>query len=176
MEPTTQYTVFVMQSGVNPKDVYIAETTKDPAEVVARYNSTSDPKTLPKPLGKMLPLTLHMDLAGTGNVFTTQSEATEYRRLLSVGIEKQSIRYSLQSKRSYFFGRKKSVKNKQTGKYELNLDPSLLKGSDSRISKAASDERGAFASARKKSSEWNDDAAHKLDADLRAKSAQKNQG
>ena len=81
----------------------------------------------------------------------------------------------MQSKRSYFFGQKKSVKNKQTGKYELNLDPSLLKGSDSRVSKAASDERGAFASARKKSSEWNDDAAHKLDADLRAKLAQKNQ-
>ena len=36
---------------------------------------------------------------------------------LSANIEKQSIRYSLQSKRSYFFGRKKSVTNKQTGQY-----------------------------------------------------------
>lgn len=175
MESATKYTVFVMQSGVNPKDVYVAETTEDPVEVVARYNAISDPKTLPKPLGKMLPLTLRIDLAGADNVFTSQSEATEYRRLLSADIEKQSIRYSLQSKRSYFFGQKKSVKNKQTGKYELNLDPSLLKGSDSRVSMAATDERGAFASARKKSSEWNDDAAHKLDADLRAKLAQKNQ-
>lgn len=150
MESTTKYTVFVMQSGVNPKDVYVAETTEDPVEVVARYNATTDPKSLPKPLGTMLPLTLRMDLAGTDNVFTAQSEATEYRKLLSADIEKQSIRYSLQSKRSYFFGRKKSVKNEQTGKYELNLDPSLLKGSDSRVSMATADERGAFASARKK--------------------------
>lgn len=174
MESATKYTVFVMQSGINPKDVYVAETTKDPAEVIARYNSISDPKTLPKPLGKMLPLTLRMDLAGTDNVFTSQSEATEYRKLLSADIEKQSIRYSLQSKRSYFFGRKKSVKNKQTGKYELNLDPSLLKGSDSRAGMARLDEKSAFASARKKSDEWNDEAARKLDMDLRVKSTQRN--
>ena len=54
MNSATKHTVFVMQSGVNSKDVYIAETTEDPVEVVARYNSTTDHKALPKPLGKML--------------------------------------------------------------------------------------------------------------------------
>lgn len=176
MKPDVKHTVFVMQSGVNLKDVYIAETTEDPSTVVDRYNAIENPKSLPKPLGNMLPLSLRMDLAGNNNVFSSQTEATEYRKVLSEAIEKQSVQYTLQSKRSFFFGRKKSVKNKQTGKFELTLDPSLIKNSDSSGYKTDANEKLAFASARKKSDEWNDEAARKLDESLKVRSAQKYQG
>jgi hypothetical protein len=34
MDSEVKYTVFVMQSEANPKEVYVAQTTKDPKDVV----------------------------------------------------------------------------------------------------------------------------------------------
>lgn len=173
MDPNTRYTVFVMQSGVDPKDIYIAQTTKDPQEVVAQYNAVENSKTLPKPLGKMLPLTLRLDLAGSDNVFASQSEAIEYRKMLSESYEKQTFKYYLRSKRSFFFGRKKSVKDKQTGKYTLVIDPSQLKVNDTRGGSISGVDKDAFSYGRKKSAEWNDEAAAKLEIAIKEKVARK---
>lgn len=147
-----------MQSGVDKKDIYISETTEDPKDKVERYNNTSNPKQLTKPLGSMLPLTLRLDLSGPDNSFDTQAEALEYRKQLTEDFERQKFTYNIRSKRSYFFGKKKSVKNKQTGKYTLNLDPSLYQGSDSMAARD-SGRNDVMSYGRKKSAEWNDEKA-----------------
>lgn len=158
-----------MQSEANPKEVYVAQTTKDPKDVVARYNAVENPKTLPKPLGNMLPLTLRLDLAGANNSFTSQTEATEYRKELSADFEKQKFTYELKSKRSYFFGRKKSLKDKQTGKYKLIIDPSLyqIDGSSREGTRLTRGE--VYSYGRKKSEEWNDEVAAKFEVSLKEK-------
>ena len=161
--------MFVMQSGVDAKDIYIAQTSEDPTDIVARYNTTESLKALPKPLGSMLPLILRPDLAGDDNVFTSEKDAIEYRRVLSERIEQQSFRYNLKSKRSFYFSRKKSTKNKQTGKYTLVLDPSLIKDASPLGSNAESGAKDAFSYGRKKSNEWNDEAASKLEASINNK-------
>ena len=171
MNMELNHTVFVMQSGVDPKDIYIAQTSDNPADIVHRYNSSDNPKSLPKPLGQMLPLTLRLDLAGVDNVFTDQSSAIEYRKKLSEEFEKQPYRYNLKSKRSFFFGRKKSTKDKQTGKYSLALDPSLVRINDRVSSRDGKAE--VFSYGRKKSSEWNDDTASKLEAHIAEKIRQR---
>ena len=155
-----------MQSGVDTKDVYIAQTTKEPTEVVGQYNATENPKTLPKPLGKMLPLTLRPDLAGDNNIFTKQSDAIEFRKVLSENIERQNLKFNLRSKRSFFFGRKKSVKDGQTGKYKLVLDPSQFQTNNSSRMDAGLDRGDVHSYGRKKSTEWNDEVAMKFQASL----------
>lgn len=169
MESDTKYTVLVMQSGVDPKDIYISQTAEDPVIVVDRYNSTENPKILPKPLGKMLPLSIRPDLARENNVFTSQAEAIEYRRVLSEQVEKQTFRYNLRSKRSLFFGKKKSIKNKQTGEYALAIDPSQMKLNDNHGRTIGYEVKDAFSYGRKKSNEWNDKAASNLEETLRDK-------
>mgnify|MGYP001480225538 CR=1 FL=1 len=171
MEEDKKITVFVMQSGINPKDVFIAQTSKNPVDVVSRYNSVENPKTLAKPLGQMLPLTLRPDLAGENNVFSSEVDAIEYRKELSEEIEKMTYTYTLRSKRSFFFGKKKSVKNKQTGKYTLVLDPSLMKQNDSRGIASESSTKDAFAYGRKKSAEWNDEVASTFEESLKKNAA-----
>lgn len=80
---TKRYTVYVMLPGINPRDVYIAQTTDDPIEVVLRDNEAVNPKTPPKPRGEMLPLTLRLALAGDHNVFISQQEAIDYRKVIT---------------------------------------------------------------------------------------------
>ena len=169
MEIDTKYTVFVMQSEINPKDVYIAQTTKDPTDVVTRYNSTQNPKTLPKPLGSMLPLILRPDLVDDNNVFMAQSDAIEYRKILSENIERQNLKFNLRSKRSYFFGMKKSTKDKNTGKYKLNLDPTLFQTSESSKMESNLSRGDVHSYGRKKSAEWNDEVAAKFEESLKEK-------
>ena len=158
MEDKKKFIVFVMQSGIDKKDIFVSETTENPEDVVERYNSSQNPKQLTKPLGSMLPLTLRLDLSGSNNVFDTQAKALEYRKQLTEEFERQKFTYTVRSKRSYFFGKKKSVKNKQTGKYTLNLDPSLYQGSDSMAARD-SGRKDVMSYGRKKSAEWNDDKA-----------------
>lgn len=161
------YTVFVMQSGVDRKDIYIAQTSKSPNEVVDRYNSAENPKSLPKPLGSMLPLTLREDLVPTKNCFIHQNEATELRRRITEEFESKPYTYNVRSKRSYFFGKKKSVKDKQTGKYKLTLDPSLFQSRQS-TSIGAAEHSDILPYGRKKSHEWNDAEVVKLEQALNA--------
>ena len=175
MKTDNRYTVFVMQSGVDAKDVYVAQTSEDPTKVIARYNAVENPKTLPKPLGSMLPLMLRPDLAGDDNIFASEKDAIEYRKVLSESIEKQSYRYNLKSKRSFYFGRKKSIKNKQTGEYTLVLDPSMMKDGDRRGGNVDSEAKDAFSYGRKKSCEWNDEAASKLEASIKDKMRRKHE-
>ena len=161
------YTVFVMQSGVDRKDIYIAQTSKSPNEVVDRYNSAENPKSLPKPLGSILPLTLREDLVPTKNCFIHQNEATELRRRITEEFESKPYTYNVRSKRSYFFGKKKSVKDKQTGKYKLTLDPSLFQSRQS-TSIGAAEHSDILPYGRKKSHEWNDAEVVKLEQALNA--------
>lgn len=168
MEDKKKFIVFVMQSGVDKKDIFISETTENPADKVDRYNKAQNPKQLTKPLGSMLPLTLRLDLSGSNNSFDTREEALAYRKQLTEGFERQKFTYNVRSKRSYFFGKKKSVKNKQTGKYTLNLDPSLYQLSDSTAAKD-NGRKDAMPYGRKKSTEWNDDKAAQFEKALAEK-------
>ena len=166
MDESKKYIVYVIQSGVDKKDVYVAQTTKSPELKIQKMNNTDNPKTLPKPLGSMLPVSLRKDLAGENNVFVSQDGAVEYRKTLSEKLIEQG--YNLRSKRPFFFGRKKSKKNKNTGKYELVLDPLLFRQDSVRPEEP--DSREVFSYGRKKSSEWNDDAAMELHRSLAERS------
>lgn len=154
-----------MQSELNSKDVYVAQTTKDPAMVVDRYNAHPNPKALPKPLGKMRPLSLNEDLLGTKSVFSSQNDAVQARKELSEDLLQKG--YNLCSKRPFYFGRKKSIKDKQTGKFKLVLDPSLLKVNDTRGEASRDHRKDALSYGRKKSNEWNDEAAEKLQTNIK---------
>lgn len=158
------YTVYVMQSISSPKDVFVAQTTKDPSLCVVKYNNTQNPKTLTKPLGSMLPLTLRTDLADVCKTYQTQDEATEARKLISEELLKQG--FNLKSKRPYFFGRKKSIRDKQTGKYKIVTDPSLYQVDEYRFSNTQGMNSDKLSYGRKKSNEWNDEAAERLQSSI----------
>lgn len=164
MADTLSYTLFVMQSELNSKDVYVAQTAEDPAMVVERYNAHPNPKALPKPLGRMRPLLLNDDLLGPKSVFSSQNDAIKARKELSQDLLQKG--YNLCSKRPFYFGRKKSVKDKQTGKFKQVLDPSLLKVNDTRGEALRHHRKDAFSYGRKKSGEWNDDVAEKLQTNI----------
>lgn len=166
MDENRKYVVYVIQSGVNHKDVYVAQTTKSSELKIQIMNNAENPKTLPKPLGSMLPLSLREDLAGECNVFESQDDAIQYRKTLSEKLIKEG--FNLRSKRPYFFGRKKSKKNKNTGKYELILDPSLFR--QDTVQSREPDSSDLFSYGRKKNNEWNDESAMKLHKSLSDKS------
>jgi len=166
-----KYTIYVMQAGLNKKDVYVAQTTEEPYVQVELFNSNPNPKALPKPLGKMRPLILRPELAGENTVFYSQNDAIQARKNLSEIL--LSNGYNLLSKRPFFFGKKKSIKDKQTGKHKLVIDPSQQDVNDTRVRNPSANEKDAFSYGRKKSIEWNDEVAAKFEEAIKQKVQQR---
>lgn len=166
MNNVKDFSVFVIQAGASPKDVYVGHSQESPSTILTRYSSKTP---TPKKLRKQDHLILRPDLYELYPPLPTQEKALFYEKLLAEKLQKQG--YNILSK-----SLQKKLKNNNR-KSRSSQKPLSIRRIDYRDEEATKDNKGdVFAYGRKKSQEWNDELAIKFQESLTKKIQDKKLG